>query len=70
MTGEQLRGRRVRLGMSQAAFAEALGISERMLRRYEHGEWPVPRVVQLAAAALPALPDLPVRRRRPTLPRT
>lgn len=37
---------------SYKRLAQQLGISERHLRRYRRGEWPVPEKVQLAAEGL------------------
>lgn len=37
MTGDDLRGRRFALCLSQTALAEALGVDQRMLSRWETG---------------------------------
>jgi transcriptional regulator with XRE-family HTH domain len=59
MTGPELRAFRKRLGLTQAQFAETLGISASQLHNYEHerdrrtGEpCPVPKLVALACIAL------------------
>ena len=61
MTNTELRAVRKRLGLTQAALAEALGISLSQLHNYERGSdrrtgapCPVPRLVQLACRALAA----------------
>lgn len=75
MTGEELRALRRGLGMTQAGFAAALGISVSQLHNYEtgrerHSDEPlaVPRLVMLAARWLEhELPPGPAPRpgRRP-----
>lgn len=52
---------RKKLTISQIAAADLLGISSRMYCRYEHGEWPVPRAIILACAALDHMLDTSVR---------
>jgi len=54
MTPRQLTNWRKRLGLSQAAAAKLMGISLRTYTRYERGEWPVPKLVELACEALTA----------------
>jgi hypothetical protein len=51
----RLRELIARAGLGQRAAAEALGVNERVMRRYCAGKLPVPRVVLLAASALPAM---------------
>lgn len=43
---------RNRLELSQAAMAQALGISRRQVQYYESGAWPIPLTVELACEAL------------------
>ena len=52
MSAESFKTWRARLGLSQQAAAEALGISKRMLIYYEQGQHAIPRTVALACAAL------------------
>lgn len=52
MTADQLRAWRKRLGMTQAAAAEAIGISLRQYSYYETGRYPVPRPISLATEAI------------------
>lgn len=48
--GEVLRGVRKSLGLKQTELAELLDIRPETISRYESGEQPVPRTVQLAVA--------------------
>jgi transcriptional regulator with XRE-family HTH domain len=80
MTGKELRALRRGLGMTQAGFAAALGISVSQLHNYEAGRerhsgepLAVPQLVMLAARWLAhelpaALPPRPGRRSRGTEP--
>lgn len=56
LTPETLKQRRHRLGLSQRALADALGMSgtngERSVRRWEQGETPIPGAIGLALKAL------------------
>ena len=52
MTAAALKACRKRLGLSQEAFAEALGCGRRSLQNWESGSSPVPRYIGLACAAL------------------
>lgn len=53
MTANEIRAIRHQLGWGQVQLAEALGVSERQLRRYEtYGE--IPRKIELAMQALKA----------------
>ena len=52
MTPAQFTKRRNSLGLSQAQLAEALVMSVRQVSRYETGEHPVPKVIELAMWAL------------------
>jgi len=59
MTHLELRALRKRLGMTQPQFAEKLGVSVSQLFNWEHGvdrrtgaPCPVPKLVELAAAAV------------------
>jgi transcriptional regulator with XRE-family HTH domain len=45
--GRRFREVRLRLGLSQCAMAERLGLSERTWRRIEHDETPVKQVLVL-----------------------
>lgn len=54
MTPAELQKAIDRAGHSQSSAARELGISRRMLMRYLSGEYPVPRLVELAVKALPA----------------
>lgn len=49
---------RDRLGLTQDEAALALGRTKRMVRNYEVGDLPVPRVVTLAMVALEEHPEL------------
>jgi DNA-binding transcriptional regulator YiaG len=49
---------RDRLGLTQDEAAAALGRTKRMIRNYEVGDLPVPRVVTLAMLALEDHPEL------------
>ncbi len=52
MTGSDFCAWRVRLVLRQEDAAAALGCSIRMIRHYEHNDWPIPRMVELACEAL------------------
>ncbi|MDN5938990.1 MAG: helix-turn-helix domain-containing protein, partial [Salinisphaera sp.] len=52
MTAADLKSWRSRLGLSQRAAAEALGVSARMSQYYEAGEMVIPNTVALACAAV------------------
>lgn len=52
MTARQLANWRQKMGISQAKAALLMGISLRSYTRYEAGEWPVPKLVELACKAL------------------
>ena len=45
MTREEFRLSRRLLQLTQAQLAEAMGISPRMIRNYESGAYPVPKVI-------------------------
>lgn len=47
MTGAELRQTRQAMGFSLNAFAEHLGYNERTIRRWERGEWEIPKIVVL-----------------------
>lgn len=73
MDSTQLRENLAKLRLSQASAARDLDISERQLRRYISGEWPIPRVVDFAVmhllSRLPAPPIAsPVTRPAPAQP--
>lgn len=48
MTAEELQRLIDRNGLTQVGVAEALGMSDRQLRRYCSGENPIPTVVEYA----------------------
>ena len=52
MTGDELKTWASKHGHTLVTLAHTLEISERQLRRYAAGEWPVPRVVELALDGL------------------
>lgn len=52
-TGE-LKKRRERLGLTQAQFAEILGVAENTVWRYEKGVAPIPKYMELVFQALEA----------------
>lgn len=52
MSADAIREWRFDLGWSQPEAARQLGMAMRTIRRYELGEWPVPRYIQLACWAL------------------
>ena len=52
MERDELKDWRIRLGLSQEAAAEALGLHRRTIQEYEAGNLPVPKVVGLACKQL------------------
>lgn len=52
MERDQLKEWRQRLGLSQEAAGEALGLHRRTIQEYEAGNLPVPKVVELACKQL------------------
>lgn len=52
MTGQWLRKIRLDLGMSQAGFAESIGMKPRIIIYYEADQREIPLYVQLAAKQL------------------
>lgn len=52
MTGEELRQARRRLGLSQQALADALGLSRRMIIAMEQGDKSIERRTELAVRYL------------------
>ena len=49
MTPKQFKAARRKLGLSQSALAQALGVkSDRTIRRWEDGEWPIKRQTEMA----------------------
>lgn len=52
MTGKELRRARIRLKMTQAEVAEALGLHENTIARIERGELPVVKTTELAVKYL------------------
>jgi len=68
MSGDEFRGRRKALGLTQADVAQAFGLTEQTIRNKEAGRVPVERRDLLALEALhdrqppswfPAIPGLP-----------
>ena len=64
MTGEELRARRRELGLTQRALAEALGIPQSTVWRWETDQIPIerPPMLALALEALGRRPRTAVRR--------
>lgn len=54
VTPSEFRAARKRLGLSVAKLAEALGVTDRTINRYNGGDWPIPETVALAMEALEA----------------
>ena len=54
MTPLDLKSLRQRLGLTQLSMAEAIGITGRMYRYLEAGEYPIRKQTELACAALQA----------------
>ncbi len=52
MTGAELKGAKERLGMTQAAMAEALGMQRNSVARMERGEQRIMRTTELAVKYL------------------
>ncbi len=52
MTAAALLRFQKRQGWTQAQLASALGIAPRTVRRYLAGEWPIPKLVELAVQGL------------------
>jgi DNA-binding XRE family transcriptional regulator len=52
MRARELNAARARLGMTQKALAEALGLHPMTIARHEGGALPIPKVVALAVEAL------------------
>jgi transcriptional regulator with XRE-family HTH domain len=69
MTRIELRDARRRLGLSQTALGELLGVRMRTIARWERGVTPVPEWAELALAELARRIDaLPPARRERALP--
>jgi DNA-binding transcriptional regulator YiaG len=68
MTGDTLKARRTKLGMSQGALARALDVPVNTLARWERGELGIrhPRILALALDALEAQRKGPKKERRRT----
>ena len=62
MTGEELRRIRLRLGLTQAAFAPRLGITSNSLARLERGERGVSETLALLAQVVAQ--QAPARRQK------
>jgi len=52
MTAADIRAWRARLGMSQQAAADALGVHQNSIRAWEQGKQPIDRRTALACAAV------------------
>ena len=52
MTHEQFKQARQALGLSQEAMGDVLGLTSRQIRRYEVGEYPVPKTVALVVQSM------------------
>lgn len=52
MTGTDLRTLRLKLGMTQKAMADKLGVSYATYSRYELGKWPLNKTVKILREAL------------------
>jgi len=52
MTGKELKIARVTLDMSQIQLADAIGITQNTISRYETGTLPIPRLVEIAVTCL------------------
>lgn len=52
MTGKEFKIKRVTLDMTQAEIAKELDVSGNTISRYETGDLPVPKTVELAVEAL------------------
>lgn len=48
MAPEELKRKREMLGLTQAELAKRLGIAKLTVLRYENGQTPIPRIVELA----------------------
>lgn len=59
-----IKDARQRLGMTQAALAEYLGVSARAVRYWESGERAMPYAAQILLAQLTALLDRPSTTRK------
>lgn len=62
MNSDEFRAARARLGLTQSAFAERLGMAPNSVARMERGERPV---TARTAAAVALLLNTPAKRRRP-----
>ncbi len=63
MTGAELKEARERLGMTQAAMAEALGMQRNSVARMERGEQRIMRTTELAVKYLLLTMRKPKRRK-------
>lgn len=54
MTGDELRALRHETGLSQMAFAGELGVAKNTVARWERGERPISKMVELAARQVAA----------------
>ncbi len=66
MTPAELCSARAALGLSQAAMAERIGRSLRQYKAYEWGEYPIPKIVEIAVKGLRL--DSLQRKQRKTAP--
>lgn len=57
MTGDELKACRRALGLGTGRFARLVGASDdRIVRRWEHGDYPVPRSVEIIATLAMRVP--------------
>ena len=54
MDKDSFRRKRERLGLTQTELAKRLGKSRPQIARYESGEYPVPKAIELAMKAIEA----------------
>lgn len=52
MTGEEMRCRRLALGLTQTELGDALNLNRRSVQRFERGKWPVSLKAELALSNL------------------
>jgi DNA-binding XRE family transcriptional regulator len=58
MQGEGLKAVRTALGLSQAAFGKALGLTREAINKMESGTFPIERRTELAALYLAEHPEI------------
>ena len=52
MTADELKEKRIFLGMTQEKLANRFGLTERTIRNYENGATPIPRTFVMAFEAM------------------